>query len=284
MAFNAQSLLLKLPQEIKDHIYVLVCGGNLLHFNFASPMSQRYIDTRLSHVKCLSQATEEDAQASFDTSKSPWFDEANSYRHHGCCAFKLFDDISGRVPEEFRLDLRFLRTCRQIHDEAKNYCYTANTISFNGLGNLRKFLETVSWVSYIRSIRLGITIVNDGDDGDGRITRETMQDLCSKLTRLRSIHIQLEQFHTIRSRRYNQGAENTSHLTGQLLCFAGTRLKTATVIISDARFAEFDYPEIETMQPPWDDYWSRYLPRWTMTEKQEYSRFLRNALLQHKDT
>lgn len=65
-ASNCRSLLLKMPQEIKDQIYVLVCGGNLLHFNFI--WSERI---EFCHFKCESRTTEEDAQASFDNSTSP---------------------------------------------------------------------------------------------------------------------------------------------------------------------------------------------------------------------
>ena len=77
MASNAQSLLLRLLQEIKDHIYVLVCGGDLLHSKFASSMS----NAQVRHVKCLSKATEEDAQASYHASKSLWFDDTYVNRH-----------------------------------------------------------------------------------------------------------------------------------------------------------------------------------------------------------
>ena len=67
-----QSPLLKLPQEIKDLIYVFVCGGNLLHLKFDSGVPHAHAKFR--HYKCLSKTTEDEAQASFDYSISQSFD------------------------------------------------------------------------------------------------------------------------------------------------------------------------------------------------------------------
>lgn len=273
MASNAQSILLRLPQEIKDHIYVLVCGGELLHFKFAPSVSKSKVQFR--HAKCLSKTTKEDAQASFDASKSPWFDEVNTYSHEICC----FVDVSERISRKLTLDLRFLRTCRQIYDEAKTFCYTANTFSFDDWYIFSRFLKTVSWVSYIRSIYLRI---KNGANGRGPFIEDTLQDVSSKLTGLRRIHIDLEMIHMSTTRGYCQEVDEASELTEQLLRFAGKALKTATVIISDARFCDYHNPETKTTQSPADDTRSQELGRWTMTQKQEYSRLLRNAILQHR--
>lgn len=230
------------------------------------------------HVKCLSKATEEDAQASLDTSKSPWFDRMNANRHEDCHSPKPFCDVSGRISRRLTLDLRFLRTCRQIYDEAKNFCYTANIFSFDDWNVLRKFLETVSWLSYIRRIRLRI---RRGTNGDVPSNRETMRDISSKLTGLRWIHIDLEQLHIFRSPRYDPGAEEASHLSEQLLCVAGTALKVTAVVISDARFC--DFIARKPTQSPRDDVRSQRLNGWILMQQQKYSHFLRNALLQHRD-
>ena len=275
MASNAQSLLLRLPQEIKNHIYVLVCGGDLLHFKFASSVSKPRVQFR--HAKCLSTAMEEDTQTNFDSSKSPWFDEVNANRHEDCCSPKIFCDVSGRISRRLTLDLRFLRTCRQIYDEANNVCYTANIFSFDNWNVFGKFLKTVSWVSHIRSIHLRI---RSATNRYGPSTRETLQYIYSKLTGLRSIYIDLEQLHIFRIPMYDQGSEEASHLTEQLLCFAGTGLKNTTVVISDARFCDFNAPE--TPQSPGDDIRSLGFSRWTMTQKQEYPQFLRNTILQYR--
>ncbi len=250
---NAQSPLLKLPQEIKDQIYVLVCGGNLLHIMEAnkSRCSNLVYHFALRHVKCVSRTTEEEAQASFEASKSPWFDEVNVSRHKECCSSAL------------ALDLRSLRTCHQIYDEARSFCYTDNTFSFDDWYDLLEFVKTVTRMSYVRSIRITSCRVFDSDMP---FNREKLQGISNKLTGLQRIHIDWKQTPP-HLRKYDQGAGEAIHPTQPLLCFGGIGLKAATVIISDAQFYKNE---------------SHSLHRWTMTQKQEYSRFLRDALLQRR--
>lgn len=277
MASNAKSLLLRLPQEIKDHIYVLICGGGLFHVELDSSVSNPNFP--FCQTQCLSKTTEEDAQASFDASKSPWFDEVNANRHEDCCSPKIFCDVSGRNIRRLTLDLRFLRTCRQIYNEAKIFYYTANTFSFDEWHVFSRFLKTVSWVSYIRSIHLQFL---NGANGDGPSMEDTLRDISSKLTGLRRIYIDLDLVYMCRTRRYSQDFDEARELTEQLLCFAGTALKAAAVVISDARFCHYGNPETKTTQSLRDDARSQELGRWTMAQKQEYSQFLRNAILQHR--
>ena len=267
---NAQSRLLKLPQEIKDQIYVLVCGGNLLHFEWAWEIPRSDLsESNLRHVKCLSRTTEEEAQASFEASKSPWFDEVNVSRHKDCCSFVNALGLC-------ELDLRFLRACHQIYDEAWSFCYTDNIFSFDDWQVFAEFGRTVTRVSYVRSIRISTF---DLLYSDTPLTREWLQNIFDKLTGLQRIDIDWEQLPGYLW-KYDQGAGEAIHLTQQLLCFSGKGLKTTGVIISDADFCNYIRPEIP--QPAWDDDESQRLNRWTMTQKQEYSRFLRNALLQHR--
>lgn len=70
-ANDCQSLLLKLPQEIKDKIYELVCGGELLHFHSALRLEAHSQD-KLCHYECVSRTTEEAFQASFNIFKLRW--------------------------------------------------------------------------------------------------------------------------------------------------------------------------------------------------------------------
>ena len=261
-ASNCRSLLLKMPQEIKDQIYVLVCGGNLLHINFSWNVR---IQRDFSHFKCESKTTEEDAQASFDNSTSPWFDEKCAHRHGSCGLGRL------------TLDLRFLRTCRQIYNEAKSFCYSTNIFSFGDWTIFADFVKKVRWVSDIRKIRL---CIRSGTSGNGPAPCESLQSFCSKLTGLQWFHTDWEQFCFPDSRRYDRGAAEASYLTKRLVCFAGTALKTAEVIINDARFCNRHAPE--TAQISRDDARSQERNRWTMTQKQEYAHFLRNALLRHR--
>ena len=274
-ASNSQSLLLKLPQELQDQIYKLVCGSNLLHFEFDA--YERESHPRFCHVKCLSKITEEDTQASFDASTSPWVDVACANRHKECCSQRLFRPESGRFWARPTLDLRFLRTCRQIYDAAKNLCYDTNIISFDSLKVFARFVMTVSWVPRIRSLRLCIYSFNDGS---GAVPAKTLKHMVSKLTGLERIHIDLFLIFVGEFRSYDKGAEEDSVLTKQLLCLAVTRLRAATVVISDTRFC--DLKDSETTQVSRDDDQSQRRRRWTMEQKQEYAHFLRNALLEHR--
>ena len=178
---------------------------------------------------------------------------------------------------KFTLDLHFLRTCSQIYHEAKSFCYNTNIFSLDDWTVFANFVQTVGRVSDIRKIRLRI---RSGTNGNGSAACELLQDFCSKLTGLQWVHIDLEQLYFSDARRYDQGAEEASNLKKELLCFAGTALKTAAVIISDARFCNHRAPE--TAQISRDDARSQECNRWTMTQKQEYAHFLRNALLRHR--
>ena len=270
---NARSLLLRIPQEIKDYIYLLVCGGNLLHIEIASGLLDPGIKFR--HSKCLSTKTEQDAQRSFDASTSPWFDEGSVNRHDEC-APKFSGDVSGRISRRCTLDLRFLRTCRQIYDEAKSFCYTANTFSFDKWSVFGQFVNTEKWASYIRSVRL---YARRGTNGHGPPNHEMLQSASKKLTGLQTFIFDWEQVCLSGSRMYDQRAEAATQLTKQLLCFAGAALKSVVVVISDE---EFDPSSPGITQSSQDDALSQQLNRWTMKQKQEYSRFLRHAMIQHR--
>ena len=269
---NAQSLLLRIPQEIKDRIYVLVCGGNLLHIRYTSGSNP---DTKFSHSKCLSTKTEQDAQRSFDASTSPWLDEVSVNRHNECGP-DFLGEMPGPISRRRTLDLRFLRTCRQIYDEAKSFCYTENTFSFDYWLLFGHFVTTVKWTSYIRSVHL---CYHSGTNAHVPFSRELLQLVSEKLTGLRMFAFDWEQFLVCHSRKYDQRAEEASQLTKQLVCFAGPALKSVVVVISDGGF---DSTSPVITQSSQDDARSQQLNRWTMKQKQEYSQFLRRALIQHR--
>ena len=254
---------------------MLVCGGNLLHVKLASGLLDPKIKFR--YDKCLSTKTEEDAQKSFDASTSPWFDEVSVNRHDQCAPMFL-DAVSMPILRKRALDLRFLRTCRQIYDEAKNFRYTANTFSFDNWDVLGMFVKTVNWTPYIRSVRL---YVCSGTNGPAFPNREMLQNVSKKLTGLRMLTFDWDQMSSLDSRKYDQRTEEGSQLSEQLLCFfAGQALKSVEVIVSDTHFCQFNTPE--TTQRSQDDALSQRLNRWTMEQKQEYSRFLRRDLMQHR--
>ena len=252
---------------------MLVCGGDLLHIRIASGNNP---DIKFDHNKCLSTKKEEEAQKSFDASTSPWFDEVSVDRHDEC-APNFLGDIPGPISRMSALDLRFLRTCRQIYDEAKSFCYTANIFSFESRIVFGHFVNMVNWASSLRSIRL---LNRSGTNGREHPNWRTLQNVSKKLTGLQTFIFDWEQSPSYDSRKYNQRAEEATQLTKQLLCFAGVALKSVVVVISDA---EFDYiTSPDATQFSQDDDESQQLNRWTMKQKQEYSQFLRHAMILHR--
>lgn len=65
-ASNAESRLLRLPQEIKDQIYALVLGERLLHVRYDVKAKS------LSLRPCQARISEREAQDVFASSKEPW--------------------------------------------------------------------------------------------------------------------------------------------------------------------------------------------------------------------
>ena len=135
-------------------------------------------------------------------------------------------------------------------------------------------------VSRLLDIRKICLCICSGTNGNGSADCEVLQYFGSKLTGLQWVDIDLEQLYFSDARRYEQGAEEASNLTKELLYFTETALKTAVVIISDAHFCNHRAPE--TAQISRDDTRSQERNRWTMAQKQEYAHFLRNALLRHR--
>lgn len=183
----------------------------------------------------------------------------------------------GREPDVHIQDCYTIKCQVRSEAEQQRAFATKPIFSFDQWIIFANFVKTVSWVSDIRRIRLGI---RSGTSGNGGVARESLQRFYSKLTGLQWVHIDLEYIYFSASRRYDRGAAEASYLPEQLLCFAGTALKTASVIISDARFCNERAPE--TAQISRDDAWSKERNRWTMAQKQEYAHFLRNALLRHR--
>lgn len=56
------------------------------------------------------------------------------------------------------LDLRFLRTCRQIYHEIGSFLYKTNTVCFNNGENIEYFIENIPQACDIRSMGLSMPI------------------------------------------------------------------------------------------------------------------------------
>ena len=252
--------MLRLPREIKDQIYNYVCGGNTLHIRFTSGGPYT--------VLCRSELTEQAAQAGFDSSQSRWIDDVSAYHHKDCHSH------NNRT-----LDLRFLRTCHQICDEAKLVYYSSNTFYLSDapyqddFDAVEKFVNTADWASNVRSIGLHLNV----STYKRAHTDQVLRGITGKLAGLRCLYLVMEMRY---SGGYNKEAEEKSKLTEHILCLGGPFLKVATVVISDAYDRSIFSDLLRALEV--DEEPLRHT-RWTMAQKQEYSLFLRNALLQHQD-
>lgn len=110
------SRILQLPHEIKTLIWTYVCGDKLLHV---------HLDTRdlVTYRICHSHDTEEAIHKRFMNRGKYTIRSLPEYidpwMYHSTCA-----------GEKDYLDLRFLRVCKSIYEEAKPIPYRTNTFSF----------------------------------------------------------------------------------------------------------------------------------------------------------
>lgn len=149
---NTSSLLLKLPQEIKDQIYFYVCGGQLLHIHVkCEPTPQRLIP-QLFHHLCQFETPNAHGQ---ELSKSAAVYGAS---HGACCPYRngMSDCLPHHHNSSGRLNLSFLRTCTQLCKEARGIPYTLNFFSFDCHSGLEEFLRRLPEGADVRNVRLDI--------------------------------------------------------------------------------------------------------------------------------
>ena len=142
---------MRLPREIRDRIYWMLLGGRLLHID-DEPRDDGFhlghcICRRLSKAQLLQQIIVHYRQ---DT--KPLYGPERPHLHMKCCP-------QNKEPETQRLDLRVLRTCRQVYREAILTLWTTNTFSFNVRSAFLEFLhgKTVEQRRMIRHVRVDIS-------------------------------------------------------------------------------------------------------------------------------
>lgn len=275
---NAESPLLRLPLELKTKIYEYVCGGQTIH-----TICERH-HRSLSHRLCCAVLSEMEAQQKFDTSEAVWYASETADRHLRCGAqitYKYGCPTCTSHTEDWSfptktLETNVLRCCRQIYLEAKLVPYYANTFSFGSAISLSKFCRLVpeGCRSVIRNLHVDLQIFLDEyyTTQDWLMAFESVTASLKALQRL-FITIELLPRQGFLRPEYLPGVERSwmSHFlqAGKL------NLKVATVVLFDSHFTHdwSDY-EIETRETR---------ERWTLAQKQEWSRYLRNALLHYEN-
>ena len=163
--------------------------------------------------------------------------------------------------------MRFLGTCRQIYEEAHILMYQAYTFSFDASWTLYSFMRTIPGSCHVRSIRVEYWI---GNGPTVEIWAEIMYKVVRHMKDLKEVHFTFEQFH-VKGEEYQGPDIDTSEIIDTLSCLTKSPLQAATVIITDAHEPTGD---TDGDDEPW-----LQRGRWTMVQKQEWSKHFRNMLL-----
>ena len=142
---------MRLPLEVRDRIYWMLLGGRLLHID-DGPREDGF---HLGHCICQQLSKEELTQQFsfyFRYVLKYTHESERPNRHFRCCP-------RNKGPGTQWLDLRVLRTCRQIYCEAVSTLWTTNTFSFNVRSTFLEFLhgKTVEQRRKIRHVRFDIS-------------------------------------------------------------------------------------------------------------------------------
>lgn len=272
---NAKSLLLRLPQELKNKIYRLVCGGQDVH------ISSEYIrgfGTQLLSSICQrpgSQAASYEcfsAACADDDKKKP----EESYFTHGIC---ILAKREMSIPEALGRNL--LLSCSQIYNEAMLVPISSNTFFFSAPSDLNPFSKKLSppMRRAIRSIHLDIEL--KGEFSERQWNKTVAITVASKFEGLQHLSIAIRRRHCLEvtPKLAYTGAQHDYGLAELISCRIPS-LKTVKVMVTDelSRFLSqvqrlrfhMLYPE----EPP------HY---WTLKQRQDWARFIERKLVGLED-
>ena len=267
---NAKSLLLQLPLELKTLIYELVCGGQVIHI--------KKTDTGLAHGLCVAKHSEEEAQIMFDNSDADYNGPNTADRHGFSLAFRppLF-----YIPSDCgwleTMETSVLSCCRQMHLESRSVLYRTNTFSFQSAIVLSQFcLQTPRQsLDMIRSVHVDVAIGIDRHYLRGAWEWEKgFERITSSLKGLKRLHIGIE-FNGGRIERNDPYALPAQKVLVKNILQAGKLdLAVATVVL-------WDDPEISLCSSRRNSPYRK--TQWTLAQKQEWSRYVRRALIHYED-
>lgn len=272
-----------LPQEIKNRIYYFVCGGQMVHI-LQNDCNHNHVHgddtTKLSHAICIERIPEEQVQKEFDSANPDtvnWTVAAVEDRHSNC--HKPPRKLKRGCPQPGQLSLTLLRSCRQIYMEANMVHYAHNTFAINCNHILERFVRARFRNTQnlaIRSLYIDICVTHSSsvDAWSDSINKAVLKRLKS----VRRLHLNLEQLYCTCSVDVcsYEGSEMTERQGKMFKMFCKLPLKEATLVVDDSRFlrplnnssTRATYTRLEQMY------------RWTMKQKQKFSREVRDALLE----
>ena len=265
---NAESPLLRLPVELKTRIYEYVCGGQTVHIDWRH--------RRFHHHLCKTCLSEEEAQKEFDASEEVWYARETADRHLRCCTdhydcTRCTDSLSHLGCA--KLDIRLLLCCRQLYLESNIVPYYANTFSFGSVDSLTNFcrLTPKKYRIAIRSLHVRL-LFRSGGYYKPQDWHKAFKSVTTSLKALQRLHITIELF-PYQYGEYPFIAEES--ILGDILQVGKLDLKCATVVLSDSHYAHSWLGRVNKEREK--------VERWTLAQKQEWSRYLRHALLHYED-
>ena len=274
-AMNANSRLLRLPQEIKDHIYDLVLGRQLVHIH-------RSLEGDLSHHLCQATVSEKEAYEIFAASTEPWLVADICDRHNACYDVRAMyrdcpycqDQLSPATESQTGLSLVLLRCCRQIYREARLIVFSANTLSFTSLpGALNFWISDAKAKFAIRRVHLDLMLHYDYEDMSW-----VFSAIAEDFKSLQHLSISIEQRpfedSDLKQWQFEEPVESSS-LRG-LRKLRDLKLRTVTITVSDPHILHSGRKDFTAEDG------RQY--RWTMAQKQQWAEYMRRVLLRQEAT
>ena len=266
-----------LPQEVKNRIYHFVCGGQMVHIHQNNHDHHHHDvhgddNVKLTHALCIEPISEEQLQKDFDSADpatGAW-NIAGIGNRHVACHLPLFNKTpkGKKGPKVNQLSLTHLRVCRQLYFEADKVHYTNNTFAIVCNNILERFARARFRNKQhlgIRSLYLEVSIVH-------AINVDAWSNSIEKILRrfksVRYIHLNLVQLYcscNIERCRYESDMTERQASMFKKLGKLPLRKATLTVVDDSEMQSMFAFFRVEL--------------RWTMRQKQEFSREVRKALL-----
>ena len=228
----------------------------------------------LSHAICIEPVSEEKVQEDFDTADPAtvgWNLAGLEHRHEICHQSPpLHQQGSKRrkASKPNQLSLTHLRCCRQMYDEACSVHYTNNTFAIFCHDILERFAKARFQNKQhlaIRSLYLDVSIIHPSniDIWSASISKAILR----RFKNVRNLHLNMVQFYcdcTAEACGY-EGSEMTERQAKMFTKLAKLPLKKVTMVIDDSEFSLWAAGKNEQ--------------RWTMMQKQDFSKKIRKALL-----
>ena len=283
---NAESPFLRLPLEVKTRIYEFVCGGQTIHIVSNLALSRRVF---LSHYLCCEELSEEETQEKFDTSQAAWYAPETADRHEHCAAHSVSNFQSStyspdRKPcrlltEKFETNV--LHCCRQMYLESRFVPYYANTFCFDSAKALNQFCREIpeQYRAAIRSLQVELRVSVGGGEYKHK-WNIAFHTVTTSLKHLQRLYINIELLASEHSPYLYDEMPAEKSVLGHILQAGKLDLKIATVVLWDSHFTD-EWAETMWSKDAEDERETQ--ERWTLEQKQEWSRYLRKALLHYED-